>query len=147
MPDFNYANPDDVPVGYITGLGRDYPHPARCHLYLGPFSDPGGPMCSYGWNRDGGTSFSIWRGNMGRKGICKICLRRARAGLEPVPPNGGWQEPEPEPTQEEIDAAWAQFKLEHPDWAPPPRDPSMTPAGPTPGEAPPRPEAAPEPGG
>jgi len=73
-----------VPVGYIAGLGRDVPHPARSHLYKGTFTDPGLPMCRYGWNRDKGTSYSIWRGNVGRKGICRTCLKRALAGLPPV---------------------------------------------------------------
>ena len=73
-----------VPDGYITGLGRDVPNPPLAHLYKGDFTDPGKPMCRYGWNRDDGTSYSIWRGNVGRKGICRICMRRARAGLPPI---------------------------------------------------------------
>lgn len=40
----------------FTGLGRDYPHPDHAHLYHGDFSDPGLPMCRYGWNREGGES-------------------------------------------------------------------------------------------
>ena len=72
------------PKGYILGLGRDYPAPKISHLYKGDFADPGYPMCLNGWNRDGHTSYSIWRGNMGVNGICKVCLRRARGGLEPV---------------------------------------------------------------
>ena len=71
---------DDVPEGYITGLGRDFPHPLLAHLYKGTFGEPGLPMCWRGWNRDGGTSYSIWRGNVGKKGICKTCLRRAHEG-------------------------------------------------------------------
>ena len=74
----------DVPVGYILGLGRDYPHPPLAHLYKGTFGEPGLPMCARGWNRDGGTSYSIWRGNVGTKGICKTCLRRAREGRDGV---------------------------------------------------------------
>jgi len=74
-----------VPDGYITGLGRDYPHPRTAHLYKGTFSDPGDPMCARGWNRDGGTSYSIWRNNVGDGGICKICIRRANEGREPIP--------------------------------------------------------------
>ena len=80
---------EEVPDGYIAGLGRDYPHPPLAHLYKGDFSDPGLPMCRHGWNRDGGESYSIWRRNTGRKGICRICLRRARLGLDGVPPVGG----------------------------------------------------------
>lgn len=79
--------PNDIP-GYITGLGRDYPHPKRSHLYKGTFADPGLPMCRYGWNRDSGSSYSIWRGNVGEKGICKLCLKRAAKGLDGVEPAG-----------------------------------------------------------
>jgi hypothetical protein len=75
---------NDIPDGYILGLGRDYPHPRTAHLYKGDFSDPGLPMCRKGWNRNDGQGYSIWRGNMGRDGVCKICLRRARAGLDGV---------------------------------------------------------------
>ena len=73
---------------YRPGLGRDYPYPQRSHLYeVGKHSmDFGNPMCRYGWNRDGGESYSIWRGNVGDKGICKICVRRASAGLKGVEP-------------------------------------------------------------
>lgn len=75
---------NDIPAGYIVGLGRDYPYPRIAHLYKGNFLDPGLPMCRYGWNRDNGESYSIWRGNWGNDGLCKICLRRARAGLNGV---------------------------------------------------------------
>lgn len=71
---------------YIPGLGRSVPHPKLAHLYEGPFQDPGWPLCRYGWNRDGGTSYSIWRNNVGDAGICRICLRRAAAGKAGVPP-------------------------------------------------------------
>lgn len=73
-----------IPDGYIEGLGRDYPHPNTSHLYKGTFSDLGLPMCKRGWNRDWSTSYSIWRGNRGTKGLCKVCLRRAQQGLEGV---------------------------------------------------------------
>jgi hypothetical protein len=74
----------NIPEGYILGLGRDFPHPKTAHLYKGDFADPGLPMCRNGWNRDDGQSYSIWRGNMGESGVCKVCLRRARAGLDGV---------------------------------------------------------------
>ena len=74
----------DIPDGYIMGLGRDFPHPKISHLYKGDHADPGNPMCARGWNRDGGESYSIWRGNMGSNGICKVCLRRAREGKPPI---------------------------------------------------------------
>ena len=76
----------NIPDGYIMGLGRDWPHPKISHLYKGTHNDPGNPMCLRGWNRDGNTGYSIWRGNMGKNGICKVCLRRARAGLDGVQP-------------------------------------------------------------
>jgi hypothetical protein len=69
-----------VPTGYIAGLSRE-PDAERLvsHLYKGDHAKPGLPMCRRGWNRDGGTSYSIWRGQQGR-GICKVCYRRALAG-------------------------------------------------------------------
>ena len=65
-------------LGYITGLGRDYPHPKKAHLYRGTFSDPIEPLCKKGWNRDNGESFSIWRNNVGKDGICLNCIKKAR---------------------------------------------------------------------
>lgn len=75
----------DVPDGYIVGLGRDNPYPKLSHLYKGDFSDPGLPMCRHGWNRENGAAYSIWRGNIGMNGICKICLKRANKNLDGVP--------------------------------------------------------------
>lgn len=76
-----------VPEGYVIGLVRD-PLPENrkvAHLYKGTFNDPGDPMCSRGWNRDDGASYSIWRGQVGEVGICLVCRRRAKSGLPPVP--------------------------------------------------------------
>ena len=72
---------------YRPGLGRDYPHPKRAHLYtIGEnIMDFQLPMCRYGFNRDSGTSYSIWRGNVGEEGICKICVKRAAKGLDGIP--------------------------------------------------------------
>lgn len=80
---------EEIPDGYITGIVRDgYNYDTVvAHLYKGDFSDPGYPMCKRGWNRDNGTSYSIWRNNVGAKGICKICLKRAIEGKSPVEPN------------------------------------------------------------
>lgn len=74
----------DIPDGYITGLSREYKALERlvAHLYEGDFRSLGNPMCKRGWNR--GDGYSIWRNNVGEKGICKICLRRARLGLPSV---------------------------------------------------------------
>jgi len=71
---------------YRPGLGRSVPNPRRAHLYeLGEHSmDFQNPMCRYGWNCDGGESYSILRGNVGVDGICKLCVRRAAKGLSGV---------------------------------------------------------------
>ena len=72
----------------ITGVGRSLEEMRGrvTHLYAGTFSDPGYPMCRRGWNRDRGTTYSIWRENVSERGICKICERRSREGRDPVPP-------------------------------------------------------------
>ena len=85
-----------IPEGYISGLGRDVPHPKLAHLYEGTFGDPLWPMCARGWNRDGGTTYSIWRNNEGGQGICKVCMRRAMKGLHGVPPKLYGTHPEEE---------------------------------------------------
>lgn len=76
----------DIPEGYISGLGRDTTPPRVAHLYRGDFAEPGLPLCWRGWNRDGGESYSIWRGNVGVDGVCGHCLRRAAQGLDGVAP-------------------------------------------------------------
>lgn len=73
----------NIPDGYIMGLSRRRPGAKTSHLYKGSFADPGQPMCARGYEDAG--DYSIWRGNMGENGICKVCLRRARAGLDPAP--------------------------------------------------------------
>lgn len=40
-------------------------------------------MCRYGWNRKQ-YGYSIWRNNTGQYGHCKICIKRAEAGLDGV---------------------------------------------------------------
>ena len=74
---------DNIPDGYILGLGRDVPHPKVAHLYKGDHAEPGQAMCRRGYNR--GYGYSIWRGNFGSHGVCAVCLRRAREGREPAP--------------------------------------------------------------
>ena len=75
----------DIPQGYIPGVNRcthgDY---MVTHLYKGTFDDPGLPMCIDGWNRDEHGSYSIWRNNISKKGICNTCLKRALEGLDGV---------------------------------------------------------------
>lgn len=73
----------DVPDGFIVGLDRNPNHNRVSHLYKGDFHEPGLPMCRKGWNRGGG--YSIWRGQVGDRGICKTCMKRALAGLPGVP--------------------------------------------------------------
>lgn len=74
-----------VPAGYMPGHDRnDTDGELVTHLYKGDMSDPGKPMCARGWNRLNGHGYSILRNNVGSRGICKICLRRAQAGLDGV---------------------------------------------------------------
>jgi hypothetical protein len=44
------------------------------------------PMCRRGWNRDNGQCYSIFRGIVSAKGICKVCIKRAAKGLNGVEP-------------------------------------------------------------
>jgi hypothetical protein len=77
----------DIPDGYGLGLGRSDPPPRIAHLYKlegGPM-DFGLPMCPAGWNRDDGESYSVWRNNNGRDGVCLRCLARAKKRLDGVP--------------------------------------------------------------
>ena len=73
---------EKIPNGYIEGLAR-HGNPQKSHLFKGTFNDPGKPMCQFGYDRPDG-SYSIARGNRGKKGVCKICLARARKGEEGV---------------------------------------------------------------
>lgn len=86
----------NIPEGYIVGLSRRrVPRAKLSHLYKGTFADPGQPMCKRGYEKAG--DYSIWRGNVGENGICKVCLRRARAGMPPAP----WPE-DPCPTSHAV---------------------------------------------
>lgn len=71
---------------YVLGMDRSTQGKyMRSHYYLlknGEYE----PMCRFAWNRDDGESFSIWRGHMGNRGLCKICLKRAQQGLGGVRP-------------------------------------------------------------
>ena len=78
---------------YITGVFRgDNGDKMVTHLYQGTFDKPGNPMCSRGWQRvwydkNGKVEdyeYSIFRNNVSELGICKICLRRAEKGLDPI---------------------------------------------------------------
>jgi len=96
---------NEIPEGYITGLSREAGALERlvAHLYKGSFSDPGNPMCKRGWNR--GYGYSIWRNNVGRRGICKVCLRRAGKGL----PSVDLDELEEEIGVLQVNDEWADF--------------------------------------
>lgn len=84
----NYRNP--AGREYVTGLDRSTRWGGHAgdhivsHLFDGTFGDPGKPLCRKAYDMDGG--WSIWRGNVGSKGICKVCKRRADAGLNGVDP-------------------------------------------------------------
>jgi hypothetical protein len=75
---------------YIPALDRSTRHGGHvgehrvAHLFDGTFGDPGKPLCRRAYDEDGG--YSIWRGNVGSMGICKVCRRRADAGLDGVDP-------------------------------------------------------------
>jgi hypothetical protein len=78
---------------YITGVFRgDDGEKMATHLYQGDFQNPGFPMCSRGWQRkwydkDGKIEdyeYSIFRNNISNAGVCKVCLKRAEAGLKPI---------------------------------------------------------------
>lgn len=69
-------------VEYVIGQDRNEPD-VVAHLYAGTFHKPGDPMCVRGWNRSSGDSYSIFRGTA-TGGLCKVCLRRAIQGKEPV---------------------------------------------------------------
>lgn len=66
---------------FVTGVDRV--RPGKAHLYLGDFDDPGDPMCKRGWTR-GEHGYSIFRNQMGVK-VCRVCERRALAGLPAIP--------------------------------------------------------------
>lgn len=69
---------------YVSGVDRNNPDLARAHLYKQSKSGALLPMCDYGWNRSDGQAFSILRGWTSARGDCKICERRANAGLPPI---------------------------------------------------------------
>lgn len=78
---------------YVSGVFRgDGGENMVTHLYQGTMAEPGYPMCSRGWQRkfydDNGVlidwEYSIFRNNWTEKGLCKVCERRANAGLPPI---------------------------------------------------------------
>jgi len=83
----HYHNPEGRK--YITGMARINGESRVSHLFDGNFSDPGKALCM--WAYDEYDEYSIFRGNVSRKGICRICKRRADKGLEGVSPKS-WEE-------------------------------------------------------
>lgn len=74
-----------IPDGYIPAISRQAAKgPKRSHLFKGTFKDPGLPMCGWGYSRYSIGYYSIFRNDIGEKGICKICMRRAKKGLDGV---------------------------------------------------------------
>ena len=72
-------------LGYVTGMGRNPGEEKQCsHLYAEYDDGTYLPMCRKGWNRSDGGRFSIFRGNIGQKGVCKVCQRNADAGKQGV---------------------------------------------------------------
>jgi len=70
---------------YIEAIGRNPGEECQhSHLYAVDSNHNYTPMCIYGWNRSNGDRLSILRGNIGYRGLCKICQRRAQAGLPPI---------------------------------------------------------------
>lgn len=62
--------------GYITGMDRsvDWTESLVAHIYRGEFDAPTEGLCAYSMDEDG--YFSIFRNNIGRKGVCRICLKK-----------------------------------------------------------------------
>lgn len=70
-------------VGYRSGSCRNNDR-ALSHTYAEMDDGELWPMCIYGWNRDSGHAFSIFRGSVGTEGGCKLCAKRVRLNLQPV---------------------------------------------------------------
>lgn len=70
---------------YVVGQCRNQ-NDVVAHIYEGMFNDLIGPLCARGWNRANGFGFSIFRGNVGERGICRVCERRRDKGLGAVKP-------------------------------------------------------------
>lgn len=69
--------------GYVTWVDRtEWWDKKVTHLYKWDFSNPWFPMCKRGRNR--WDSYSIFRNNISKKGVCKICSRRADKNLDPI---------------------------------------------------------------
>lgn len=70
-------------VGYRSGSCRNSDN-ALSHTYAMMSDGELWPMCGYGWNRSGGTRFSILRGTPGTEGTCILCAKNVAAKKLPV---------------------------------------------------------------
>lgn len=74
----------NIPKGYGVGIDRLDGDKKITHLYkLDEDGGFGNPMCTEGWNR-GEYGYSIFRGHISDLGICELCLKRAKEGLDGV---------------------------------------------------------------
>lgn len=68
-------------LDYVIGMGRNPKEEDQCsHLYARYSDGSMLPMCQKGWNRSDGAEFSILRGHVGRKGVCKTCEKNKDSG-------------------------------------------------------------------
>lgn len=67
-------------VRFVEGMGRNEGEEKQCsHLYAYFDDNSYLPMCRKGWNRSDGEAFSIFRGHVGARGICKTCQKNKDA--------------------------------------------------------------------
>ena len=66
---------------YVEGIGRNEGEDKQhSHMYEDR-EDGYYPLCVYGFNRDDGRGFSIFRGHRGARGLCKLCEKRVQQSL------------------------------------------------------------------
>lgn len=70
-------------TGYRSGQCRNDDN-ALSHTYAEMRDGALLPMCGYGWNRSNGTRISIFRGNVGTEGDCRLCRMNVRLARTPV---------------------------------------------------------------
>lgn len=82
-----FGDPSLNVIGYRSGSDRNavaYGYHRQSHTYAMMENGDLWPMCGYGWNRSGGTAFSIFRGAPGTEGNCKLCRKNVAAKKQPV---------------------------------------------------------------
>lgn len=67
---------------FTEAIGRNHGEEKQ-HSHLYERMPEGGykPMCRHGWNRGDGEGFGILRGHSGKRGLCRVCLKRRDANL------------------------------------------------------------------